>query len=291
MKIKSILALIGLCIILAVGYAKPDLFTNAIQNAVFRFQSIEDAIPFVESVRREVNLPGPLENKDGSQDAYLTKDGVISRTNLMREREGLPPLSENELLNQSAKEKLDDMFEDQYFEHIAPDGTTPTEVIVSVGYDYITTGENLALGNFPDDTALVQGWMDSPGHRANILHQSYQEIGVAVGQGIYQGRQTWLAVQHFGRPLSACPYPDSSLKSHIDQLISDAETLKSTIDSQKQTLEESDPETEEERREYNRQVDEYNSNVSEYNSILDTLRSQTDNYNNQVSNFNTCAEG
>lgn len=291
MNIKSLLALIGLCIILGVGYAKPDLFTKAIQNTVLRFQNIEDSLPFVESIKKEVNLPGPLkETAQNFQNTNLTRSGVISWTNTMRDNEGLPTLSENELLNASAQKKLEDMFEKQYFEHVAPNGTTPTDVIVSVGYEYITTGENLALGNFKDDEALVQGWMDSPGHRANILNKKYQEIGVAVGEGMYQGKRTWLAVQHFGKPLSSCPYPDDNIKNHIDELVANAEELKMTIDSQKQELENSDPKSEDERQSYNQKVDEYNQNVSEYNSLLDTLKSQTANYNNQVNEFNSCAD-
>src|SRR6185369_15716694 len=118
---------------------------------------------------------------------------------------GLPALKENALLDKAAKKKLDDMFAQQYFEHINPQGKGPSDLAKSVGYDYIAIGENLALGNFKNDAELVQAWMDSPGHRANILNKQYTEIGVAVGQGTYEGKKTWLAVQEFGRPTSSCP--------------------------------------------------------------------------------------
>jgi hypothetical protein len=76
-------------------------------------------------------------------------------------------------------------------------------------------GENLALGDFNGDQGLVNAWMASPGHRANILNKNYSEIGVAVGRADMNGRETWLAVQHFGLPQSACPEVDSNIKSKI----------------------------------------------------------------------------
>ena len=62
----------------------------------------------------------------------------------------------------------------------------------------------------------MTAWMNSPGHRANILNPHFQEIGVAVGKGMYEGHETWIAVQSFGMPLSACPASDANLKIKID---------------------------------------------------------------------------
>src|SRR5262249_8345343 len=126
----------------------------------------------------------PLRGGDASANVTLTQAGVIKWTNIQRQENGaLPALTVNAKLNESAQLKLKDMFAKQYFEHVSPSGVGPDGLANEVGYAYASIGENLALGNFADDRALVQAWMDSPGHRANILGKSYREIGVAVGKG------------------------------------------------------------------------------------------------------------
>ena len=128
----------------------------------------------------------------------------------------MPALLENTKLDQSAELKAQDMLKNQYFAHTSPSGMAVGNLAEKVGYEFIAIGENLALGNFENDEALVQAWMDSPGHRANILNSRYQEIGVAVLKGVFEGRTTWLAVQHFGLPLSVCPSPQEGVKLTID---------------------------------------------------------------------------
>lgn len=248
-------------------------------------------LPALEKLNREVNLPGPLTGRQDVPSAYLTKNGIILWTNIMRKQAGLSPLSEDSLLNQSAQNKLNDMFANQYFAHDSPGGVVLSDLVANVGYAYITIGENLALGNFADDKALVQGWMDSPGHRANILKSSYEEIGVAVGQQLYEGRLTWMAVQHFGRPLSSCPTPDTNLKAQIDQKTTQAETLRNEIETRRRELESSKPKSPEEQEEYNRKVDEYNSKVREYNALISDIENLVNTYNAQIASFNGCANG
>ena len=60
--------------------------------------------------------------------------------------------------------------------------------------------------------------MASPGHRANILNSRFIDIGVAVKEGEYQGKETWLAVQEFGEPLSDCPSPSTDLRFQLKPL-------------------------------------------------------------------------
>lgn len=163
-----------------------------------------------------VSTPSPLRH-NGDREGILTADGTFTATNTQRQQHGLPPLLRNNALNRAAQLKLEDMFAQQYFEHVSPDGRGPADVVEAAGYEYITVGENLALGNFESDADLVQAWMDSPGHRANILSNNFRELGVAVGQGEFEGRNTWLAVQTFGTPLSACPAPDKQLLENFER--------------------------------------------------------------------------
>ena len=145
----------------------------------------------------------------------LTRDGILQWTNTQRASvASLPALAGNTKLDTVAKERLDDLFEKQYFEHVSPDGTSAKDDAKTAGYSFILIGENLALGDFGTDERVVGAWME-PGHRANILNTKYTELGVAAKSGTYQGRETWMAVQIFRHPLSSCQGPSEDLKSQI----------------------------------------------------------------------------
>ncbi len=129
---------------------------------------------------------------------------VIAETNDQRLRLGLKPLSESPLLTLAAKKKATDMFQKQYWAHIAPDGTKPWHFMKLVGYDYRYAGENLAK-NFAVTDDLLAAWMHSPKHRENILNPHYTQIGVAVSDGVLNGVETTLVVQMFGQPQHVLP--------------------------------------------------------------------------------------
>jgi len=102
---------------------------------------------------------------------------VIELTNQARAAHGLPPLKMSSLLNESAQVQTDDMATNSFHDHIGSDGSTPGDRIYRTGYDAVATGENVACGD-PTPEQVVAGWMDSPGHRANILNPAFREIGV-----------------------------------------------------------------------------------------------------------------
>lgn len=234
-------------------------------------------------------LPDPLvsflENADES--GNLTIGGIYAQTNVRRAEYGLAPLLLNETLNIGAEIKVDDMFTQQYFEHVSPDGVDVGGVMDQVGYDYLSVGENLALGNFKNDSALVDAWMDSPGHRANILSDTYTEIGISVKRGEYNGRETWLAVQEFGRPRSDCPQINSSLATTIEKNKSKLSELSKTLDNLQGELEAFTPKR---GSAYNQKVEVYNEYVAMYNKLLDATKSLIATYNSQVQAFNICIQ-
>ena len=244
----------------------------------------------LQNIKEEILTPPPLKSTRQSNTAYLTLHGVIEQTNLQRSANGnLPALKENAKLNQAATAKLKDMFAQQYFEHESPQGAGPADLAKAAGYEYIAIGENLALGNFDNDKVLVQDWMDSPGHRANILNSHFTEIGVAVGRGEYQGKTVWLAVQEFGRPASSCPSINQSIKSEIDSLQAEADKILVQLDGLKAELAATpEPKTQAEADAYNQKVAEYNSLIKIYNNKVDLLKSMTAEYNRQVNEYNTC---
>ena len=127
---------------------------------------------------------------------------LYNKTNQMRIQNGLQPLSYNSVLAKAAEKKALDMFEDDYWAHIAPDGTTPWDFIKGEGYRYTYAGENLAR-DFNKSDSVVKAWMNSQTHRENLLNPNYTEIGFAVVNGVLNGEKTTLVVQMFGKPVGA----------------------------------------------------------------------------------------
>lgn len=163
-------------------------------------------------------LPGKLFGAISPNKAEkLDPVQVIYWTNKYRADNNLGALKENQTLTIAAQKKVDDMFAKQYFEHVSPIGQTPAELVAITGYQYKSTGENLALGDFKDEKELVDAWMASPGHRANILNADYTEIGVATGLNTFEDRgKTWLSVQEFGKPMPNCAKPDQNVANTIE---------------------------------------------------------------------------
>jgi len=268
------------------------LSRNDIQNWYLTFfdnlpqvkQTIEQKLN--PEIKKQINTQPILRAKEESNQSFLTVEGIISFSNTHRTINGLQPLSENPLLNESALAKARDMFEKQYFAHDSPEGIGVSDLAESAGYEFITIGENLALGNFLNDEALVQAWMDSPGHRTNILNSRYTEIGVGVLKDSYQGRMTWIAVQHFGMPQSACPQVDPQLFQRTEDSQNRLNQLQNELDSRKQELEQYEPKS---APEYNQKVEEYNSFVRDYNNLVEETKNLIEQYNSQIRTFNECA--
>ncbi len=176
------------------------------------------------------------------------------------------------------------MFAKQYFEHISPTGVGPGDVIQKAGYNYIIVGENLALGGFKNDKDLVDAWMASPGHRANILNKNYTEIGVASEEGMYNGQKVSISAQIFGKPLSLCESPNESIKTQISNYKNSAENLFSSMTQIKNQLNTLTGTTKIEK------AAEYNSDASLYNNLITEMKKLTIEYNNQVTVFNNCVK-
>lgn len=122
---------------------------------------------------------------------------LIELTNEQRAKKGLSPILENEALNKAAILKAQNMFEENYWAHFAPSGKTPWDFILGSGYKFTYAGENLAK-NFYESNDVVSAWMASSTHRDNLLNPRYQDIGIAVVDGVLNGQKTTLIVQMFG---------------------------------------------------------------------------------------------
>ena len=219
----------------------------------------------------------------------LSKTGIYTWTAVERTKAGLPVLLPSFKLDRIGEARLKDMFLKQYFEHVSPSGESASTLADQIGYEYIAIGENIARGGFESDRALVQAWMASPGHRANILSSKFTEIGLAVSTGTFEGQTTWIAVQIFGKPLSACPATNEELKGKIDSDKTHLGELEKRALSIKSELESRDPQTQDGVRAYNQKVEEYNTLVKEINALISEIKGEIQTYNQGVELFNLCA--
>ena len=122
--------------------------------------------------------PGQVLNIPQVADAVLRYESeVIRLVNQHRAQNGLKPLTANWELSRIARYKSEDMANQGYFSHTSPTYGTPFQMIRSFGLSYRSAGENIAYGQ-RTPAAVVDAWMNSSGHRANILSASYTQIGV-----------------------------------------------------------------------------------------------------------------
>jgi hypothetical protein len=136
----------------------------------------------------------------------MSRAALLSENNISRGDNGLGPLNLNSKLNNSAQAKAQHMADNNYWAHVAPDGTQPWYFFEAAGYDYLAAGENLAYG-FDSSFAVNQGWMNSPGHRANIVGD-YSDVGFGfVDAPNFQGGEYTIVVAHYGKPLNT-PAPE-----------------------------------------------------------------------------------
>ncbi|MCO4851054.1 CAP domain-containing protein [Bacillus vallismortis] len=110
-----------------------------------------------------------------SVSAYEKK--VVELTNAERQKQGLKPLQIDETLSKSARAKSQDMKDKNYFDHQSPTYGSPFDMMKSFGISYKTAGENIAKGQKTPE-AVVKAWMNSEGHRKNILNANFTHIGV-----------------------------------------------------------------------------------------------------------------
>lgn len=127
---------------------------------------------------------------------------IVDLTNDERDTGELGLLRRNTTLDAAAKLKADDMAKNGYFAHYSPSGVSPWYWFDQAGYDYLQAGENLAV-HFTESSEVVEAWMKSPTHRANIMNGQYVEIGVGTAKGEYKGSPTIFVVQLFGVPRAA----------------------------------------------------------------------------------------
>jgi len=152
--------------------------------------------PSVTVTPTQTATPAPTQPLTADQRALL--DRVIQLTNAERKKKDLPSLKQNEYLMKAAQEYAGVLAPGPCFEHDCPPVPEPWNRALNAGYtNFSRLGENIAAG-YESPERVVAGWMDSPGHRANILRPEYKEIGVGMRTGDGEYGNYW--VQMFGTP-------------------------------------------------------------------------------------------
>ncbi|KNY30033.1 Sporulation uncharacterized protein YkwD [Pseudobacteroides cellulosolvens ATCC 35603 = DSM 2933] len=126
------------------------------------------------------------------------EDEVLRLVNVERAKNGLPALKSDWQLSRVARYKSQDMVNKGYFSHTSPTYGSPFKMMESFGIRFSAAGENIAYGQ-RTPAEVMNGWMNSPGHRANILSPSFTHIGVGLAK-TSSGVNYW--TQMFMKPLS-----------------------------------------------------------------------------------------
>ena len=143
----------------------------------------------VEKEETKVQENEQQEEQQTNSTLNAFEQEVVELTNAERAKHGLSALQIDEALSKVAREKSRDMAANGYFSHQSPTYGSPFDMMKQYGVDYRTAGENIAKGQTTPEQ-VVNGWMNSEGHRANILNGNYTHIGVGyVEQGNHWTQQ------------------------------------------------------------------------------------------------------
>lgn len=140
--------------------------------------------------------PAVFAQEKSYQDTRAFEREVIRLVNVERAKVGLKPLSENVKLSKVARIKSQDMINKKYFSHYSPTYGSPFDMMKKFGIRFRAAGENIAMGQ-KTPKEVMNAWMNSAGHRRNILNPNFTQIGVGVAKDS-KGRLYW--TQMFIRP-------------------------------------------------------------------------------------------
>jgi uncharacterized protein YkwD len=176
--------------------------TITLPDLIYQIRPIEGAI---HSIREIDRLALPAQGSAKAAAAFNGQEqAVFDLVNQERAIQGKPLLRSDSRLTAAARAHSQDMAEQNYFSHTGANGSSPGQRIQAQGYAWNAWGENIAYG-YATPEAVMNAWMNSPGHRANILNTLFCDIGVGYFQGGANNRPYW--TQDFARQqgVSTCP--------------------------------------------------------------------------------------
>jgi uncharacterized protein YkwD len=132
-------------------------------------------------------------------DLAAVRAAILEAVNAARRDARLRPLTLDPRLNAAAQQHAEDMRDRHFYGHQTPEGRQPRQRVQAAGYPVQSVGENIAEGQFTVDE-VMNGWLQSPDHRKNILEPRFSHLGVGLAIGDYQDRYRLVWVQNFGAP-------------------------------------------------------------------------------------------
>lgn len=193
-QFTSVAAVIGAAVMLSTVTGQAEGLTHTVQKGDTMWKiatRYEVGLSEIKSanlhiLNPDLIYPGQIINIPDIDDTVLSYENeVIRLVNEQRVKNGLNKLKADWELSRVARFKSQDMKDNNYFSHTSPIYGTPFEMIKNFGISYKSAGENIAKGQATPQ-AVVNAWMNSSGHRANILNSTYTKIGVGyVAEGRY----------------------------------------------------------------------------------------------------------
>lgn len=179
----------------ALGFTNANLvFAQTTTNYVVRPGdslwkiAVQFQVGYPEILQANPNLKNPSLIYSGEtihipvDPAKSIESQVVTLVNKERAANGLAPLTLNWQLSRMGEIKCQDMRDHNYFSHNSPTYGSPFQMMTEFGIPYTAAGENIAAGQVSAQD-VMNSWMNSPGHRANILNSSYTQIGVGYAKG------------------------------------------------------------------------------------------------------------
>lgn len=205
MKLKKTLMALGLSLMLPAieVFAQGAIYTVQPGDTMWKIAvKYETGISEIIAANPQIKnpsmiYPGQKITIPNADSLKAQEDEVVRLVNIERAKTGLPALVSNWQAARVARYKADDMLKNNYFSHISPTYGSPFDMMGKFGLQFSAAGENIAEGQ-RSPQEVMNAWMNSPGHRANILSPAYTQIGVGAAKAS-NGGLIW--VQEFLKPL------------------------------------------------------------------------------------------
>lgn len=195
-KTSPIAVVVAVAVVIALVAGSIGFFLGAVgkKNSVAETPSSSSTVPATSGAIGTSTTIGST-----SKPVQITAEEslMLNSVNTERAKESLSALMWCPALARSATEHSKDMANQNYFEHEGLDGRQVSDRAFDQGYKYQTVGENIAVGQRSVAEVMV-AWMNSPGHRANIMKPEYRHLGSGVAAGYFKEQQSIYWTQNFG---------------------------------------------------------------------------------------------
>lgn len=187
MKKRVLLTVLFLMLFSAQVFAQPVSYTVQPGDSMWKIATkyqvgLSEIISANPTIKDPALIyPGQKLTIPSIDDVKAQENEVIRLVNVERTNRGLQPLKANWQLSRVARYKSADMAQKGYFSHTSPTYGSPFDMMESFGLKFAAAGENIAYGQ-KTPQAVMTAWMNSAGHRSNILSTSYSEIGVGLAK-------------------------------------------------------------------------------------------------------------